>query len=79
MTSQIARSKTGRGGRRTLSYAFTEHGTIMTRAKKKQSLKTSNRTNLGFEEKLRQAADIAMQNLTLFFQDLRGLRVRQRP
>ena len=29
LTSQIARSKTGRGGRRTLPYAFTEHGAIM--------------------------------------------------
>jgi hypothetical protein len=26
LTSQFARSKTGRGGRRTLPYAFTEHG-----------------------------------------------------
>lgn len=29
LTSQIARSKPGRGGRRTLLYAFTEHGAIM--------------------------------------------------
>lgn len=29
LISQIARSKKGRGGRRTLSYAFTEHGAIM--------------------------------------------------
>ncbi|MFA7159762.1 MAG: ORF6N domain-containing protein [Kiritimatiellia bacterium] len=29
LTSQIAISKTGRGGRRTLPYAFTEHGAIM--------------------------------------------------
>jgi ORF6N domain len=29
LTSQIARSKPGRGGRRTLSHAFTEHGAIM--------------------------------------------------
>ena len=29
LTSQIARSKLGRGGRRTLPYAFTEHGAIM--------------------------------------------------
>jgi len=29
LTSQIAMSKTGRGGRRTLAYAFTEHGAIM--------------------------------------------------
>jgi len=29
LISQIARSKPGRGGRRTLPYAFTEHGTIM--------------------------------------------------
>jgi ORF6N domain-containing protein len=29
LTSQIARSKPGRGGRRTLPYAFTEHGAIM--------------------------------------------------
>ena len=29
LTSQIAMSKTGRGGRRTLPYAFTEHGAIM--------------------------------------------------
>jgi hypothetical protein len=29
LTSQIARSKTGRGGRRHLPYAFTEHGAIM--------------------------------------------------
>jgi hypothetical protein len=29
LTSQIARSKAGRGGRRTLPYAFTEHGAIM--------------------------------------------------
>ena len=28
LTSQIARSKPGRGGRRTLPYAFTEHGAI---------------------------------------------------
>src|SRR5256885_17020324 len=27
-TSQIAMSKTGRGGRRTLPYAFTEHGAL---------------------------------------------------
>ena len=30
LTSQIAISKTGRGGRRTLPYAFTEHGALMT-------------------------------------------------
>ena len=29
LTSQFARSKPGRGGRRTLPYAFTEHGAIM--------------------------------------------------
>jgi hypothetical protein len=29
LTSQIAMSKTGRGGRRTLPYAFTENGAIM--------------------------------------------------
>lgn len=29
LTSQFARSKTGRGGRRTLPFAFTEHGAIM--------------------------------------------------
>ncbi len=29
MTSQIAISNKGRGGRRTLPYAFTEHGAIM--------------------------------------------------
>ena len=29
LTSQFARSKSGRGGRRTLSYVFTEHGAIM--------------------------------------------------
>jgi len=29
LTSQIAISKTGRGGRRTLPYVFTEHGAIM--------------------------------------------------
>lgn len=29
LTSQIAMSKQGRGGRRTLPYAFTEHGAIM--------------------------------------------------
>jgi hypothetical protein len=29
LTSQIAISKPGRGGRRTLPYAFTEHGTVM--------------------------------------------------
>src|SRR5512136_1374014 len=29
LTSQIAMSKPGRGGRRTLPYAFTEHGTVM--------------------------------------------------
>ena len=29
LTSQIAMSKSGRGGRRTLPYAFTEHGAIM--------------------------------------------------
>jgi hypothetical protein len=29
LTSQIAMSKTGRGGRRTLPYAFTEHGAVM--------------------------------------------------
>ena len=29
LTSQIARSKIGRGGRRILPYAFTEHGAIM--------------------------------------------------
>ena len=29
LTSQFARSKTGRGGRRTLSFVFTEHGAIM--------------------------------------------------
>jgi hypothetical protein len=29
LTSQIAMSKPGRGGRRTLPYAFTEHGAIM--------------------------------------------------
>jgi len=29
LTSQIAMSKSGRGGRRTLPYAFTEHGTVM--------------------------------------------------
>ncbi len=29
LTSQIAISKVGRGGRRTLPYAFTEHGAIM--------------------------------------------------
>ena len=28
LTSQIAMSKTGRGGRRTLPYAFTEHGAL---------------------------------------------------
>ena len=30
LTSQIAMSKTGRGGRRTLPYAFTEHGAVIT-------------------------------------------------
>jgi len=29
LTSQIAMSKAGRGGRRTLPYAFTEHGALM--------------------------------------------------
>jgi hypothetical protein len=29
LTSQIAISKKGRGGRRTLPYAFTEHGAVM--------------------------------------------------
>jgi len=29
LTSQIAISKPGRGGRRTLPYAFTEHGALM--------------------------------------------------
>ena len=29
LTSQIAISKTGRGGRRTFPYAFTEHGAVM--------------------------------------------------
>jgi hypothetical protein len=29
LTSQIAMSKMGRGGRRTLPYAFTEHGAVM--------------------------------------------------
>ncbi len=29
LTSQIAMSKSGRGGRRTLPYAFTEHGALM--------------------------------------------------
>jgi hypothetical protein len=29
LTSQIAMSKPGRGGRRTLPYAFTEHGSVM--------------------------------------------------
>ena len=29
LTSQIAMSKTGRGGRRTLPFAFTEHGAVM--------------------------------------------------
>ena len=29
LTSQIAMSKTGRGGRRTRPYAFTEHGAVM--------------------------------------------------
>ncbi|MBN2031434.1 ORF6N domain-containing protein [bacterium] len=29
LTSQIAMSKKGRGGRRTLPYAFTEHGAVM--------------------------------------------------
>jgi phage regulator Rha-like protein len=29
LTSQIAMSKSGRGGRRTLPYAFTEHGAVM--------------------------------------------------
>jgi len=29
LTSQIAMSKPGRGGRRTLPYAFTEHGAVM--------------------------------------------------
>ena len=29
LTSQFAMSKFGRGGRRTLPYAFTEHGTVM--------------------------------------------------
>ena len=29
LTSQIAMSKTGRGGRRTMPYAFTEHGVTM--------------------------------------------------
>jgi hypothetical protein len=29
LTSQFAMSKTGRGGRRTLPYAFTEHGAVM--------------------------------------------------
>jgi hypothetical protein len=29
LTSQFAMSKAGRGGRRTLPYAFTEHGTVM--------------------------------------------------
>ena len=29
LTSQIAISKRGRGGRRTLPYAFTEHGALM--------------------------------------------------
>ena len=29
LTSQFAMSKSGRGGRRTLPYAFTEHGTVM--------------------------------------------------
>jgi len=29
LTSQIAMSKTGRGGRRTLPYAFSEHGVAM--------------------------------------------------
>ena len=29
LTSQFSMSKSGRGGRRTLPYAFTEHGTVM--------------------------------------------------
>ena len=29
LTSQFARSKAGRGGRRTLPFAFTEHGALM--------------------------------------------------
>jgi hypothetical protein len=29
LTSQFAMSKPGRGGRRSLPYAFTEHGTVM--------------------------------------------------
>ena len=29
LTSQVAMSKLGRGGRRTLPYAFTEHGAVM--------------------------------------------------
>ena len=29
LTSQIAMSKPGRGGRRTLPFAFTEHGALM--------------------------------------------------
>ncbi len=29
LTSQIAISKTGRGGRRTIPYVFTEHGVLM--------------------------------------------------
>jgi hypothetical protein len=40
---------------------------MMGRDKKKQNLRTSNRAALGFEEKLWQAAGIAMQDLTLFF------------
>jgi len=34
LTSQFAMSKSGRGGRRTLPYVFTEHGTVMAAKKK---------------------------------------------
>lgn len=35
LTSQIAISKNGRGGRRTLPYAFTEQGVVMLRSKQR--------------------------------------------
>ncbi len=36
----------------------------MARAKKRSNKKTNNGANLGFEEKLWQVADLAMQGLT---------------
>jgi len=49
LTSQFAMSKSGRGGRRTLPYAFTEHGAIMAAnvLRSKQAIQMSGKKCVG--------------------------------